>query len=264
MTSLKGKVAIITGGSREIGAAMAEALAEAGSAVIIAYQEASALAEAVVSRIRESGGQAQALQADLSNVADNQRLIAQTVEAFGRLDIFVANAGLTMWGPSPRGRGGDLGHGGRRESQRLVLRSPGGRTPDGRTACVWGRLWRSDRLFLIGHRHGGIAQLFGVRRDQGGLAPHGDSPGAGTGSLRHHRQRAGHWRDGERAQPARLPGLREALGRSDTDGAVRAAGRCGCGATVPGRARGRHGQRPYADDRRRLDERRSRTVVLEE
>jgi NAD(P)-dependent dehydrogenase (short-subunit alcohol dehydrogenase family) len=99
VTSLKGKVAIITGGSREIGAAMAEALAEAGSAVIIAYQEASALAESVVSRIRESGGQAQALQADLSNVADNQRLIAQTVEAFGRLDIFVANAGLTMWGP---------------------------------------------------------------------------------------------------------------------------------------------------------------------
>ncbi len=92
-------MAIVTGGSREIGAAMAESLAEAGSAVVIAYQEASARAEAVVARIHAAGGQAQALQADLSSVADNQRLVAQTVEAFGRLDIFVANAGLTMWGP---------------------------------------------------------------------------------------------------------------------------------------------------------------------
>ena len=99
MTSLQGKVAIVTGGSREIGAAMAEALADAGAAVVIAYQGASALAEAVVARIRAAGGQAISYQADLSSVADNRRLVAQAVEAFGRLDIFVANAGLTMWGP---------------------------------------------------------------------------------------------------------------------------------------------------------------------
>ena len=99
MTSLQGRVAIVTGGSREIGAAMAGALAGAGAAVVIAYQGASALAETVVARIRATGGQARAQQADLSSVADNQRLVAQTVEAFGQLDIFVANAGLTMWGP---------------------------------------------------------------------------------------------------------------------------------------------------------------------
>jgi NAD(P)-dependent dehydrogenase (short-subunit alcohol dehydrogenase family) len=99
VTSIEGKVAIVTGGSREIGAAMVEALAGAGAAVVIAYQGASALAEVVVARIRAAGGQARAVQADLSNVADNQRLVAQAVEAFGRLDIFVANAGLTMWGP---------------------------------------------------------------------------------------------------------------------------------------------------------------------
>ena len=99
MTSLQGKVAIVTGGSREIGAAMAEALAGAGAAVVIAHHGAPELAEAVVARIRAAGGQALAHQADLSSVADNQRLVAQAVKAFGRLDIFVANAGLTMWGP---------------------------------------------------------------------------------------------------------------------------------------------------------------------
>lgn len=99
MTSLQGKVAIVTGGSREIGAAMAQALAGAGAAVVIAHHGASELAEAAVARISVAGGQALAHQADLSSVADNQRLVAQAVEAFGRLDIFVANAGLTMWGP---------------------------------------------------------------------------------------------------------------------------------------------------------------------
>jgi 3-oxoacyl-[acyl-carrier protein] reductase len=99
MTSLKGKVAIVTGGSREIGAAMSEALAGAGATVVVAHYGAPELAGAVVARIHAAGGQALALQADLSSVVGNQQLVAQTVEAFGRLDIFVANAGLTMWVP---------------------------------------------------------------------------------------------------------------------------------------------------------------------
>lgn len=98
MTSLQGKVAIVTGGSREIGIAMAEALAGAGAAVVIAHHAEPELAEIAVARIRASGGQALAEAADLSSVADNQRLVARAVEAFGRLDIFVANAGLTKWG----------------------------------------------------------------------------------------------------------------------------------------------------------------------
>lgn len=99
MTSLQGKVAIVTGGSREIGTAMAETLADAGAAVVLAHHAEPELAEAVVARIRASGGHAIAEEADLSSVADNQRLVARAVEVFGRLDIFVANAGLTMWGP---------------------------------------------------------------------------------------------------------------------------------------------------------------------
>jgi NAD(P)-dependent dehydrogenase (short-subunit alcohol dehydrogenase family) len=99
MSTLSGKVAIVTGGSREIGAAMAEALAGAGAAVVIAHHSSPELAEQVVGRIRAAGGRAVAEEADLASVADNLRLVARAVEAFGRLDIFVANAGLTMWGP---------------------------------------------------------------------------------------------------------------------------------------------------------------------
>src|SRR5919108_6603424 len=99
MDSPQGKVAIVTGGSREIGFAMAEALAGAGAAVVIAHHAEPERAEVVVESIRAAGGRALAAEADLSIVAENQRLVAHTVEVFGRLDIFVANAGLTIWGP---------------------------------------------------------------------------------------------------------------------------------------------------------------------
>jgi 3-oxoacyl-[acyl-carrier protein] reductase len=98
MTSLQGKVAIVTGGSREIGAAMAEALANAGVAVVVAHYNEADLAEVVVSHIRAAGGRAVAREANLAQVAENRELVAGAVEAFGRLDIFVANAGLTTWG----------------------------------------------------------------------------------------------------------------------------------------------------------------------
>ena len=99
MTLLQGKVAIVTGGSREIGVAMAEALAGSGAAVVIAHHAEPELAEPAVARIRAAGGRALTEVADLSSLAENRRLVARAVEAFGRLDIFVANAGLTMWGP---------------------------------------------------------------------------------------------------------------------------------------------------------------------
>ncbi|MGY2897283.1 SDR family NAD(P)-dependent oxidoreductase [Deinococcus sp. UYEF24] len=98
MTTLQGKVAIVTGGSREIGAAMSEALARAGASVLVAHHDEPEQAEAVVSRIRAAGGQALSMSADLSSVAENRRLVAQAAETYGRLDIFVANAGLTTWG----------------------------------------------------------------------------------------------------------------------------------------------------------------------
>ena len=96
---LHGKVAIVTGASREIGAAMAEALAGAGASVLVTHYNEPDLAAATVERIRAAGGQALAHEADLSSVAENQSMVARAVEAFGRLDIFVANAGLTIGAP---------------------------------------------------------------------------------------------------------------------------------------------------------------------
>ena len=97
--NFSGKAAIVTGASREIGAAMAEALAGRGVSVLIAHRDEDSLSEAVVARIRAAGGTALAHNADCSTVEANQKMVEQAVTAFGRLDIFVANAGLTMWGP---------------------------------------------------------------------------------------------------------------------------------------------------------------------
>jgi 3-oxoacyl-[acyl-carrier protein] reductase len=94
-----GKVAVVTGASREIGAAMAEALARRGAAILLGHRDEDALAQVVVARIRAAGGTALPHNADCSTVEANQHLIDQAVSAFGRVDIFVANAGLTMWGP---------------------------------------------------------------------------------------------------------------------------------------------------------------------
>ena len=96
---LQGKVAIVTGASRDIGAAMAESLAGAGAAVLVTHYNEPDLAAATVERISAAGGQALIHEADLSSVAENQRLVARAVEAFGRLDIFAANAGLTIRAP---------------------------------------------------------------------------------------------------------------------------------------------------------------------
>lgn len=97
--ALDGRVAIVTGGSREIGAAMADALAAEGAAVVVSHHEAPELAGEVVDRIVDEGGRALAVQADLSRVAENERLVERAVAEFGRIDIFVANAGVSLRAP---------------------------------------------------------------------------------------------------------------------------------------------------------------------
>src|SRR5262249_9043351 len=91
---LEGQAAVVTGASKGIGAAIAEHLAAAGAAVVVNYAKSSAGAEEVVKRIRQAGGKALAVQADVSKLDDVRRLFAETMKAFGKLDILVNNAGI--------------------------------------------------------------------------------------------------------------------------------------------------------------------------
>lgn len=96
---LTGKVAVVTGASKGIGAAIAEHLAAAGAAVIVNYANSAKGAEAVVNRITAAGGQAKAVQADVSDPSQIRTLFAATKAAFGRLDILVNNAGIYEFAP---------------------------------------------------------------------------------------------------------------------------------------------------------------------
>ncbi|MDC1296813.1 glucose 1-dehydrogenase [Octadecabacter sp.] len=90
---LKGKTAIITGGGRDIGSAVAVKLAVEGANVAINYFASSAGADATVAKIEAAGGKAIAVQGDLNNQADVDGLIAKTIAAFGSIDVLVNNAG---------------------------------------------------------------------------------------------------------------------------------------------------------------------------
>lgn len=95
MADLKNKVAIVTGGSRGIGAAIAMELAKEGVNIVINYQSRKELAEQMVANISELGVEALAVQADVSAIHDAESLIKETVHHFGRLDILINNAGIT-------------------------------------------------------------------------------------------------------------------------------------------------------------------------
>lgn len=87
-------MALITGGSRGIGRAIALRLAEFGASVVVNYVSDSAAAEKVVSEVRGSGNEAAAIKADVSRVDDARRLVLEATERFKRLDILVCNAGI--------------------------------------------------------------------------------------------------------------------------------------------------------------------------
>ncbi|PYS73624.1 MAG: 3-oxoacyl-ACP reductase FabG [Acidobacteria bacterium] len=91
---LAGKVALVTGASRGIGKAVAEIFAEHGAAVAVNYIHDAGSAANVVASLQRRGGKAIAIQADVSKVADAERLVKETVEQFGRIDFLVCNAGI--------------------------------------------------------------------------------------------------------------------------------------------------------------------------
>ena len=90
---LSGKIALVTGASKGIGAAIATALGAEGAAVAVNYASSKDGADRVVKQITETGGKAVALQGDVGKLADIQRLMGEIQKTFGRLDILVNNAG---------------------------------------------------------------------------------------------------------------------------------------------------------------------------
>jgi 3-oxoacyl-[acyl-carrier protein] reductase len=96
---LTGKVALVTGASKGIGAAIAKHLAGEGAAVVVNYASSKAGAERVVAEITANGGRAIAVQADVAKPADIQRLFAEAKQAFGRIDVLVNNAGIYEFAP---------------------------------------------------------------------------------------------------------------------------------------------------------------------
>jgi 3-oxoacyl-[acyl-carrier protein] reductase len=94
MSKLTGKVAVVTGASKGIGAGIAKALAAEGAAVVVNYASSQEGADDVVAEITGNGGRAIAVQGDVSQVADVQRIFAETKKAFGHLDVLVNNAGV--------------------------------------------------------------------------------------------------------------------------------------------------------------------------
>jgi 3-oxoacyl-[acyl-carrier protein] reductase len=99
MSKLKGKVAVVTGASKGIGAAIAKALAAEGASVVVNYASSKAGADKVVAAITAAGGKAVAVGGDVSRAADAQGLIAAAIKNYGRLDILVNNSGVYEFAP---------------------------------------------------------------------------------------------------------------------------------------------------------------------
>jgi 3-oxoacyl-[acyl-carrier protein] reductase len=96
MTRLAGRVALVTGGSRGIGRAIAISLAEAGAAVAVNYREKADEAQAVADTIRKAGGHAMAVGADVSKVADVTAMVTAVQQELGPIDLLVNNAGIGL------------------------------------------------------------------------------------------------------------------------------------------------------------------------
>lgn len=99
MSKLNGKVAVVTGASKGIGAGIAKSLGEAGASVVVNYASDREGAERVAAAVVQYGGKAIAVQGDVSKAADVKRLFAETKKAFGAPDVLVNNAGIYQFDP---------------------------------------------------------------------------------------------------------------------------------------------------------------------
>src|ERR1700733_12637615 len=99
MSKLQGKVAVVTGAFKGIGAEIARDLAAAGANVVVNYASSREGADKVVADITAKGGKAIAVQGDVAKIADVERLFAETKKAYGHVDILVNNAGVYSFSP---------------------------------------------------------------------------------------------------------------------------------------------------------------------
>jgi acetoacetyl-CoA reductase len=96
LASLDGAVAVVTGASRGLGRAIAEELGREGAKVVVNYSRSKEPAEELVKKISENGGEAIAVQADVSDAEQAERLIQESIDNFGRIDVLVNNAGINI------------------------------------------------------------------------------------------------------------------------------------------------------------------------
>jgi len=99
MSKLSGKVALVTGASKGLGADIAKGFAKEGASVVVNYSSSKEGADKVVAEITKNGGKAVAIQGDVAKPADVQRIFAETKKAFGKLDVLVNNAGVYQFFP---------------------------------------------------------------------------------------------------------------------------------------------------------------------
>jgi 3-oxoacyl-[acyl-carrier protein] reductase len=99
MNKLTGKVAIVTGASKGIGAAIAKSLAAEGASVVVNYASSKAGADTVVAAISKAGGNAVAIRGDVSKAAEAQGIIDSTIKTFGKIDVLVNNSGVYGFAP---------------------------------------------------------------------------------------------------------------------------------------------------------------------